>query len=525
MCLMFTIRTLAGGLAMRGTEGARRRGAPYLVLIGIAVGSLLTGLVVPFVGDGSGRDDAGELAVGEGDGLDLGPNGGVDPATGEPGAEGGGGPGDPTGAQTDGTGGPGGSGGADGSVGGDGGAGLTATEVGVSASEVKVGFLLLDTGSLSRIGIAVPGVDPVQQRAAFEAQLKDINARGGLHGRKVVGVYENFDVLSQDDMRRACLEIRDKKVFAVVAAGGYQGPAILCVTEEGKTPLINQGGHGTPTEYVQRSQGRLISMYPHSDRLMANWVAELDRQGVLKGKRIGIVSQEHTNPGDTVVGGGLIPALKRFGYTPVHHASFSADQAAAAGQVPVQVQQMSSKNVDLVMLTSSTILSTQFVQTADSQLFRPRYTFTDWASMNSDTSNMNMPASYDGTLMITTYRTGEDKTGVGETPPEKECRAVYERGTGKKLAAKGQNEHGLTQGNCTLLKVLELGAKKAGPTLTRAAFSAGVQALGPVPMTMWGGGSFAPGKYDAADYIRTAKWYSSCRCLKPVSNEFRKSRF
>lgn len=507
---------------MPSTEGVRRRGAPYLVLLGVAIGSLLTSLVVPFLGDGSGGEGSGELAVGEGDGLDLSPTGEGGAEAGSADPDGGGAPGDPsTGAQPgtkDGSGGP--------TAGGEAGSGpLTATDVGVSATEVKVGFLLLDTGSLSRIGIAVPGVDPVQQRAAFEAQLADINARGGLHGRKVVGVYENFDVLSQDDMRRACLEIRDHKVFAVIAAGGFQGPAILCVTEEGKTPLVNQGGHGTPTEYVQRSQGRLISMYPHSDRLMANWVAELDRQGVLKGKRIGIVSQEHTNPGDTVIGGGLIPALKRFGYAPVHHASFSADQGTAASQVPVQVQQMRTKNVDLVMLTSSTILSTQFVQTADSQQFKPRYTFTDWASMNSDTSNMNMPASYDGTLMITTYRTGEEKTGVGETPPEKECRAVYERGTGKKLAAKGQNEHGLTQGNCTLLKVLELGAKKAGPTLTRATFSAGIQALGPVPMTMWGGGSFAAGKYDAADYIRTAMCYSSCRCLKPISNEFRKSRF
>jgi hypothetical protein len=265
-------------------------------------------------------------------------------------------------------------------------------------------------------------------------------------------------------------------------------------------------------------------MYPHSDRLMANWVAELDRQGVLKGKRIGIVSQEHTNPGDTVIGGGLIPALKRFGYEVTHHASFSADQGAAASQVPVQVQQLRSKNVDLVMLTTSTILSTQFVQTADSQQFRPQYTFTDWASMNSDTSNLSMPASYDGTILITTYRTGEEKVGQGETPPEKECRAIYERGTGTKLKAKGENEHGLTQGNCTLLKVLELAALKAGPTLTRATFSAGVQALGSFPMTMWGGGSFGPGKFDAADYVRTTKWYANCKCLKPTS-DFRKSRF
>jgi hypothetical protein len=185
---------------------------------------------------------------------------------------------------------------------------------------------------------------------------------------------------------------------------------------------------------------------------------------------------------------------------------------------------MRTKNVDLVMITASTLVSTQFVQTADGQAFRPRYTLTDWASMNNDTSNQNMPASYDGTILITTYRTGEHRTGAGETPPEKECRAIYEKGTGKKMGPKGANDHGLLQGNCTLLKTLELGALKAGPELTRASFSAGVQAIGALPMTMWGGGTLAPGKFDAADHMRTAKWFANCLCLKPTS-DFRKTRF
>ena len=524
----------------------RRGGGPYLLLLGIVVGSLLTALAVPFVaGEDIGDDGRDELSVG--DGLDLGSGPGDGGAEGDAAAFGGGdAPSDAGAAGSGGAGGagPAGDGGPAQSGGGPTPAGqqptqqggapapgggpappaLQATDVGVTADSVKIGYLLLDVGSLSRIGIAVPGVDPEQQRQAFEAQMADINARGGVHGRKLVGVYEKFDVLSADDMRRACLAIRDQKPFAVVAAGGYQGPAILCLTEEGKTPLVNQGSHGTPTEYVRRSKGLLFSLYPHSDRLMANWVAELDRQGVLKGKTIGIISQEQTNPGDSVIGGGLVPALKRFGYKAAHHASFSADQSTAASQVPVEVQQMRSKRVDFVFVTASTLLSTQFVQTADGQQYRPRYTITDWASMNNDTSNQNMPPSYDGTIMITTYRTGEEKTGVGETPPEKECRAVYEKGTGRKMAAKGENEHGLLQGNCTLVKALELGALKAGPVLTRGSWSAGMQAIGPLPMSMWGGGSFAPGKFDAADQVRTTKWYSDCRCLKPISG-FRKSRF
>jgi hypothetical protein len=521
----------------------RLRGPSFYILsIGLVIGLVLVGLAVPFI-FGESPNDVREVAAlddvegdvgNDGAGVDAASAagsaaaGGIESEGGEAaGTPGPGGvvPGAPVqeGSPSAPTGGPATSAVPTGAAQGAGTA-LRATDVGVTADSIKVGFLLLDTGGLSQIGIAVPGVDPVQQRAAFEAQLKDTNDRGGINGRKVVGVYEKFDVLSQDDMRRSCLAIRDQKPFAAVAAGGFQGHAVLCLTEEAGIPLVTQGSHGTPTDHLRRSKGRLVAMYPHSDRLMANWVAELDRQGVLKGKKIGIVAQDSVNPGNTVIGGGLIPALKRFGYTATHVSHFSADQSVAASQVPIEVQQMQTKEIDVVMLTTSTLVSTQFAQAADNQLFRPRYTITDWASMNNDTSNQNMPPSYDGTILITTYKTGEEKIGIGESAPERECRDIYERGTRRQLAKKGENEHGLTASSCTTLKAFLVGAAKAGPELTRAAFSRAVQTIGAFPMSMWGGGSFGPSKFDAADLVRTTKWQAGCRCLIPTDG-FRKSRF
>lgn len=500
------------GLALIRTT----RSQPYLLLVGMVVGSLITAFVLPFtkgppireertLAGGSADDPLTPGLTGVSGGTSERGDGGIGRSAGtKAGARGG-----ETSASGDGS---------------SGGSSASGAVVGVTVTQIKLGYLLLDTGSLSRIGISVPGVDPAQQKQAFEAYMKDVNDRGGIHGRKLVGVYENFDVLSQDDMRRACLALRDQKVFAAVAAGGYQGPALLCITEEGQTPLFNNGTHGTPSEYMRRSDGRLITMFPHSDRLMLNWVAELHAMGTLKGKQIGITSQESTNPGDTVVGGGLIPSLEEFGYTATHHSKFSADQSTAASQVPVEVQQMQTKGVDVVFLTTSTLASSQFVQTADNQGFRPRYTLTDWSSMNNDTSNQSMPESYNGTIGITTYRVGEHRIGIGETPEEKRCRAIYEKHSGRKLAEKGQNEHGLTQGNCTTVTALFKAAENAGQTLTRDTLIAGVRQIGTFPMSMWGGGSFGPNKLDAADPVRTIVWKSDCRCLIPTSG-FRKNRY
>ena len=506
----------------RTVTGARR--ATYSAMLGLAVGVALTGLALPFV-VGEREEQAA---------VSAGPAGTGEPSTLTEAGSGPDGVGSEAGAAGDvaltgsDDAAPTGSGGgtAQAVTGGaaPSGATLRASDVGVTPTAIKLGFLLLDVGGIGRVGIGVPGVDPEQQRQTFEAQMAEINDAGGIHGRKVVGVYDKFDVLSHDDMRRACLAMRDQKVFAVISAGGYYGPSILCLTQEGGTALVTQGGSGTPTEYVRRSNGLLFALYPISDRLMANWVAELDRLGMLRGKRIGVITGEATNPNNTVVGGELEPALKRAGYEVAHVSQFSADPSTAASQVPVEVQQMRTKNVDLVLVTVGTLAATQFVQTADSQGYRPRYSITDWVSMTTDASNQNMPPSYDGTIAITTYRTGEERMGVKENPAERSCREIYERRTGRKLGEKGSNEHGLTVTNCTTLDVALRGLVKAGPELTRGAFSRGMQSLGEFPMTLWGGGSFRPGKFGAADFVRPLRWYGDCRCLKPTE-DFRRSRY
>lgn len=501
------------------------KGPVFMLITGVVLGMLLAGLAIPYIfgeplrpeqgtltGDrlGSGDVDVSEAPVADGTGGDVAAlDGGGSAAAGGPRASAG------TSRTRAATGG--------GTVTAPSGS-VGASDVGVTADTIKIGFLLLDVGSLSRVGIAVPGADPAVQQQAFQAQLDDVNKRGGIHGRKLVGVYQKFDVLSQDNMRQACLALRDQKVFGIVAAGGYFGPSVLCITEEGGTPLVTAGTDGTSTEYVRRSQGLLFSMFQTSNRQMANWAAELHSLGMLANKKIGVVTQGFMNPGDTVVGGELSAALKRFDQSITHVARLSDDLNTAASQMPIEVQQMRSKEVNLVLLMSRSANSSAFVQTADNQGYRPQYSITDWASMNNDTSNQNMPASYDGTPVITTYRTGEAKAGIEESPAEKECRAIFERGLGRPMDQKDSNEHGLNGSNCTTLKAFLLGLEKAGRTLTRGSFSTGMQSIGVFPMSMWGGGSFAPGKFGAADLIRTSRWFGDCRCIKPVS-AFRESRF
>jgi hypothetical protein len=400
------------------------------------------------------------------------------------------------------------------------GAPLTATDQGVTATSVKLGILMLDIGQASRIsGEAVFGISTEQQQAAFQSYVDEINDAGGIHGRRIEPVFRTFDVLSQDDMRAKCLELtQDEKVFAVIASGGFAGPPILCITEEHRTPLLNSGNSGTPTEYLHRSNGRLFTAYQHGNRHMLNWVAELHRVGALQGRKIGILSDDGTDPGDLTVGGGLLPALAQFGYEVTHRARLAGDLATGASQVPLAVREMRSKGVDAVLLASSQ--SSRFADDAGRQGWSPAWHGSDFAAIYADAQAQNFPDSFEGALLFTTSSGTSERDAEAVDAPEGEaarrCRETYEQRTGRTLDKRRGNEYGLTGENCTLVKLFAAGAKAAGPELTRDRFSAGMQSLGEVPLAMWGGGSYAPGKYDAADLISPKRWFRDCRCWRPA---------
>ena len=389
-------------------------------------------------------------------------------------------------------------------------------EVGLTATTVKVGFLLLDVGNVGKVGIGVPGVDPKQQQQAIQIIVDDVNRRGGINGRKIVPAYRAFDVLSEDDMRTACLSMtEDQKVFAVVAAGGYKPAQGLCVTEEHKTPLIALCC--AANEYFRRSHGLMFTVYWGGNRMMASWVAEMDRHQFLQGKKIGILADENYDPGQYMVKEALLPALQRYGYKSAHTTVLSGDLSTAASQVPGEVQQMRIAGVDTILLMSNTVNGTQFVQNADAQGYHPRYFTSDWAGMNTDATNSNMPKSYDGTLGWTVGRSNEWRVGMPEPPAGAACRKRFEAGAHRQVHWNdGTADYGMIVSWCDELEVLLAGLRGAGANLTRAGWSTAVQRSGTLPMGLIGGGTFRPGRFDLADQVRMQQYHDDCKCYRPA---------
>lgn len=496
---------------------ARQRAQAYSLVVGLAVGVLVAGVVIPTVVPepattvASGRLEAGE----SGDGTDDGGTG----AVGEDGAAGdavasadglgtvsGAVGGATTGARTARGNVVGGTGSGSGTSGGGGGGAVPQ-----KGASVKVGVMLLDLANASALGF--PTLASIEdQRKVWQRRFDQQNAAGGVNGHPLEPVFTTYDPVSQSSMREACLYLTEnKKVFLATGSGGFIGPAMLCFTEEHGTPLLLQGST-VPQEYFTRSKGLLFTAYMGSDRATTNLAHELDTSGFVRDKKVGILFDLRGGPAS--IARRMESELKNRGIDVAHVSVFSEDFSTAAGQVPIEVQQHSTKGVQVIVNLSHALVFTQFVQDASSRGYRVPYFSSDWNGAHSDFYYSNMPASFDGNMAFTLARTNEARVGLPEPELDRQCREEAGKALGRTLERGSESD--FTR-DCAFFTLVVKGLVAAGPSPTPASFAQATVNLGRVTLASFGPMAFVPGRPDGGDHYRTIKWDAGCKCLLPIS--------
>lgn len=504
----------------------RGRGSTYSLLLGAVAGMLVTGLAIPFL-FGERASDSTVASAGI-DNDTFGPLSNGDTATGDAAAGGSSGGDAPAGidggATTNADASPSGSGsaptgggpasatpsGGDATVSNRG-----ATDQGVTADSVKIGVYIADTGSLNELGF---GLEIAEQRP-YEVYLEALNERGGIHGRKVEAVYILYDPLDQADLRRACVAAaEDHKVFATLNLAGFYGPAVTCLTEEYGVPLLNYSAE--PDEWYRG--GRFFTFGMSMTRVLKSLVAELDRVGELKDKKIGILDSEFPTS-KLVSENALLPELAKRGYTVTYRCPLSADRAEAQGQMPICIQQMQARGVNAVIFNQGYINTTIFLRQAESAGFQPKWYNSDAAGATVDAFTANMPRSYQGALAVTGTNTGEDLIGRPEPPTQADCHRRWTQLTGEKMERRGDARY-VAVVICSLVDGLEYALNGAGPNLTRDSYANALVNRGEFGASGIIRNTFRPGKYTSTDAVRFVRWYydyeghPECKCWVPVSD-------
>lgn len=394
--------------------------------------------------------------------------------------------------------------------------GRTASDQGVTKDRVKVGVFLTDFGAANGLGAQVSGQDPEAQKRVWEAFFAEINAAGGVSGRKITPVYRNVDILEQQSMRDACTSFgQTDKVFAVMQNLGVYGDAILKCALDQKLPYI--ANDGAVSSYYTQSRNYVITTQPSTLRTILNMERELVRSGELKGKKVGVVYFDGYLLADNR---RLIAQLRKDGIDPVEGVLSVNEVQTALRQIPTIAQNFCQQGVDFVLLLTNSLYGRQFVQNVDRfPGCQPGYAVSDFDfAFAADGFVRGMPSSFfKRALGVTASRHGEGRVGIPQTPRDALCERILETRSRQKVDRNDQatGEYFNAQAICGVTEVLRQGLAKAGLNPTRASFVTSVQSLGAFANPYYGPSSFRPGRSDSTDVVRISQAFLECKCWRP----------
>ncbi len=393
---------------------------------------------------------------------------------------------------------------------------LTASDVGVTASTIKIGLLVPNSSTVG----STEDQQKVQE-AEFYAYIDETNAQGGINGRKIETVTATYDILDQDSgARKACLQLTDdEKVFAVFNTTGFGPPGTMCLTREKQVPFLQGSGH--PDEVYAQSNGLYSSTFDSQTRNYRNLVGTLERLGVLKGKKIGVLGTEWIGLRRETEE-GVVQTLKSLGYDPFVY-WLSGDPASSQSQIPIAVQQMKANGVQVQFMTVDFVSGLSFVQQADAQRYNPRYTGGDSWGWTTDYTTSNMPASFAGAISVTAMRLYDARVGVPEPAIDAACAKRFEEATGIKLD-RANDPNALYAGSmfaCGVVQRFVRAATAAGPNLTRRGLVDAIAAIGTVDVPFAGNpATYSRTKLDGTNQYRPQEWKANCKCWIPLVPQF-----
>lgn len=460
-------------------------------------------------GDGElGLDGSGEDAV----------DGGAEGGSSGPGGAAGGGPGGAgsTGNRSRTGSGPGGSDGGgddnDGSVG-----------PGVTDTELKLGIVHNEgTDSMSRqfgTGLGVFG----DFRAYYEIAINQVNAKGGILGRKIKPVFRAYDATRSDtsvqEQSNCDALTRDTKVFAVLAPSRQSDTFRACIQRAGVV-YVAMGG-STPTDARTYTQ---FSHYVEGGSLNLSRLAELlTDQLVAEGffgpdAVIGVATFDDPSF-RRAVERQLRPALGRHGLQikevlAVPQAANSSEQGGTSAAIKSGVLRFQELGINrVIFIQNGVTLPLLFMSNAASSGYTPRYALNSSEAPQSLQDTGVPQSQFNGAVGLswlpsTDVKAAEDTV----TATQKACTDL--------MVANGQRAEPRSKAAamyavCDQVGVFAGALAQAGRP-HRKAFITGLEALGFTPALTYVL-DYAPDRHDGVAAVRTLKFVDECKCFRFTS--------
>jgi hypothetical protein len=236
---------------------------------------------------------------------------------------------------------------------------------GVTATTIRVGIPYLDLSAVRKFGITL---DQGSYPDAYNAIIADVNAHGGVDGRKLVPYLLAVSPVGTAPAATACTQLdADNKVF--VAIGPFepscflqQGvPTIAGSYQEGPASGIAPNFTLTPPQ---------VAYDPVQLKLFAH-------QGVFKGKKVGIFAGQTTDAPELHVVQSALRSLHVSVVATAVDAGASGDQAAINQQANIIVQHFQASGVNEVVAVGEGSLVWPDALQANQSSYHPPFVATN----------------------------------------------------------------------------------------------------------------------------------------------------
>ncbi len=372
---------------------------------------------------------------------------------------------------------------------------LSATATGVTADTIKIGFSYPDLEALAKTGLL--RVDNGPYADMIKAVVDDVNAKGGINGRKLQAFVEKFSVLGVTDQLAACSKFtEDDKVFAVL--GGLLGDQNLCLVQQHSTIDISTDAVLLTNDLLAKAKAPWVTWNASAERSLQALVKLLDAQGRLTGKTIVVYGQTPQSQALVDVAKKAVEAAGFKVKDTADNSVNASDAQAFNAQDKVIATRFKDEGADVMILVGGTPTGANY----DAVGWHP--------SIYLPTTDLITPGAYtnpfDKFPIIAAPGASADPNAGYNTPAMQDCREAYQKATGKEIKTAAEEQQlgkstglaGMLQ-VCTAMQIFVAAAKAAGPNLTPASWEKGLESIGSIALPLAPTASFGPNKPDGQD--------------------------
>jgi hypothetical protein len=384
---------------------------------------------------------------------------------------------------------------------------------GVTATSIRVGITYPDLTALR----ATLDLDAGNYQVAFTTVINDVNAHGGINGRKIVPYFAPVNVIGTAPAAAACAQLtEDDKVFAVI--GFFQAADTSCYVSTHDVPIV---GASLTAAHEKGAKAPWFNNLLSDDHLIPKELKVFNEQGIFTGHKVAVVGTAADQPN---VDGVVLPQLKSLGVNVVQSAIESApnsDTPAVTQQYGLIAQKFNAVGADVVVAVGDSSAQWPEALQANRSTYLPRLVATTYLSLLGYTQNRS--GFNPSVVRDAITGTSEPPANVYWTDPAMvSCVAMIQAAEptakiGNPITAPSKTAQTWVapQTACADVALFDDIVKAAGPTLNNQTFLQGGESLTNITLPGSGGAlNFGPGHHDGDGPLFIFTWDSSTQTFK-----------